>query len=180
MLKRIAITGPESTGKSTLAEQLANHYLTSWVPEYAREYIDKLNRPYVKEDILTIAKKQLENENKIAENSTRFLFCDSELIITKIWSEDKYKSCDEWILRKIEKHKYELYLLCYIDLPWQPDPQREDPHRREYLFDLYLQEFTERNLPFFVISGSGKKRLKNAINQIDSFFGNEIKNITVG
>jgi NadR type nicotinamide-nucleotide adenylyltransferase len=170
MIKRIAITGPESTGKSTLAENLADHYKTVWVPEYAREYIDKLDRPYIREDILAIAKKQLENENKIAKTATRFLFCDSELIVTKIWSEDKYKSCDEWILRKIEEHKYDLYLLCYIDLPWQDDPQREDPHRREYLFDLYLQELTERDLPFFVISGSGKKRLKNAVKQIESFF----------
>jgi len=170
VIRKIAITGPESTGKSALAEQLAVHYKTLWVPEYAREYIGKLNRPYNREDIITIARKQLENENKIAKNATRFLFCDSELIVTKIWSEDKYKSCDKWILTKIEEYKYDLYLLCYIDLPWQQDPQREDPHRREYLFDLYLQELTERNLPFYVISGSGKKRFKNAVKQIESFF----------
>jgi len=175
VIKKIAITGPESTGKSMLAEQLADHYKTIWVPEYAREYINKLNLPYNKGDILTIAKKQLENENKIAKNAIRFLFCDTEPIVTKIWSEDKYKSCDEWILRKIEEHKYDLYLLCYIDLPWQQDPQREDPHRREYLFDLYLQELTERNLPFYVISGSGKKRLINAIKQVENFFTDRIE-----
>jgi NadR type nicotinamide-nucleotide adenylyltransferase len=170
MIKRIAITGPESTGKSTLAEQLAFHYKTVWVPEYAREYIGKLKLPYSKDDILTIAKKQLENENKCAEAATGFLFCDSELIVTKIWSEDKFNSCDEWILGKIEEHAYDLYLLCYIDIPWQEDPQREDPHRREYLFNLYLQELTERNFPFRVISGSGKKRVMNATKQIESFF----------
>jgi len=175
VIKKIAITGPESTGKSMLAEQLADHYKTIWVPEYAREYINKLDLPYNKEDILTIAKKQLENENKIAKNAIRFLFCDTEPIVTKIWSEDKYKNCDEWILRKIEEHKYDLYLLCYIDLPWQQDPQREDPHRREYLFDLYLQELTERNLPFYVISGSGKKRLINAIKQVENFFTDRIE-----
>jgi NadR type nicotinamide-nucleotide adenylyltransferase len=174
MIKKIAITGPESTGKSTLAEHLAHHYGTSWVPEYAREYIDKLDRPYNQQDILTIARQQLKNENKIGRKANRFLFCDSELIVTKIWSEDKYKSCDEWILKKIEEYKYDLYLLCYIDLPWQDDPQREDPHRREYLFDLYLQELTERNLPFYAISGLGKKRLKHAIMQIESFFARRI------
>jgi NadR type nicotinamide-nucleotide adenylyltransferase len=170
MIKRIAITGPESTGKSTLAGQLAVHYKTVWVPEYAREYVEKLTRHYVQEDILIIAKKQLENEKKMAKAATGFLFCDSELMVTKIWSEDKYNRCDEWILRTIEEHVYDLYLLCYIDLPWQEDPQREDPHRREYLFNLYLQELTERNLPFRVISGSGNKRLENATNQIESFF----------
>lgn len=170
MLYKIAITGPESTGKSTLTKHLAEHYNTVWVPEYAREYINKLDRTYNREDILSIAKNQLEMENKMVKNASRFLFCDTEPIVTKIWSEDKYNSCDPWILRKIEEHKYDLYLLCYIDLPWQQDPQREDPHRREYLFELYLQELTQRNFPFYVISGSGKTRLKHAVKQIESFF----------
>jgi NadR type nicotinamide-nucleotide adenylyltransferase len=170
MLFRIAVTGPESTGKSTLAEELADHYKTVWVPEYAREYVGSLDRPYTREDILIIAKRQLENEKALSKKANRLLFCDSELIVTKIWSEDKFKSCDEWILKNIESHRYDLYLLCYIDLPWQDDPQREDPHRREYLFDLYLQELTERNLPFHLISGSGEERLKNAMDKIDHIF----------
>jgi NadR type nicotinamide-nucleotide adenylyltransferase len=170
LIKRIAITGPESTGKSLLSERLAAHYHTSWVPEFAREYINGLGRDYIQEDILTIAKGQLRKENRIAKNANGVIFCDTELIVTKIWSDVKYSRCDEWILKKINSHKYDLYLLCYIDIPWEFDPQREHPQLREHLFNLYLQELTERNLPFSVISGLGEERLNNAVKIINSKF----------
>jgi NadR type nicotinamide-nucleotide adenylyltransferase len=167
---KIAITGPESTGKSMLAEQLAEHYHTLWVPEYAREYINNLDRPYNQEDILEIARGQIRSETLICRQTKELLICDTELIVTKIWSEVKYGNCDPWILNMLENHKYDLYLLCDIDLPWEEDPQREHPHEREYLFNLYKKELTGRALPFFVISGFGKKRLKNAILVIETFF----------
>jgi NadR type nicotinamide-nucleotide adenylyltransferase len=170
-LLRIAITGPESTGKSMLAQQLAAHYGTAWVPEFARGYINRLERPYEEKDILAIAKGQLRKENEAAKKAHHFLFCDTELIVTKIWSEVRYGRCDEWILKKIESHRYDLYLLCYIDIPWTPDPQREHPHMREKLFELYLEEMTERNLPFEVVSGLGILRLDNAISIIQKHFG---------
>jgi len=160
---KIAITGPESTGKSMLAEQLAGHYHTVWVTEYAREYLDRLKRPYVQEDILQIAKGQLREERRIEANAKKLLFCDTELIVTKIWSEVKYKNCDPRILKMIENHPYDLYLLCNIDLPWEEDPLREHPHMRETLFNLYFDEMMERQFPFAVISGIGEERLKNAI-----------------
>ena len=167
---KIAITGPESTGKSILAEQLAEHYHTLWVPEYAREYINNLDHPYNQEDILEIARGQIRSETSIFRQTKELLICDTELMVTKIWSEVKYGKCDPWILNMLENHKYDLYLLCDIDLPWEEDPQREHPHEREYLFNLYKKELTGRALPFFVISGVGKKRLDNAIRVIETFF----------
>lgn len=168
---RVAITGPESTGKSMLAGRLALYYQTVYVPEYARQYIDRLKRPYNKEDILKIARGQLRNEKKTGSTANRMLFCDTELIVTKIWSEVKYKTCDPWILNMIENHPYDLYLLCNIDLPWEEDPQREHPHMREHLFELYFDELMERQFPFAVISGIGEERLNNAIHVVDQMTG---------
>jgi NadR type nicotinamide-nucleotide adenylyltransferase len=167
---KIAITGPESTGKSMLAEQLAEHYHTLWVPEYAREYINNLDRPYNQEDILEIARGQIRSETLLCRQTKELLICDTELMVTKIWSEVKYGNCDPWILKKIIENRYDLFLLCDIDLPWEEDPQREHPNDREYLFSLYKEELTNRAFPFFVISGLGKKRFNNAIRVIETFF----------
>ncbi|MCX6245428.1 MAG: ATP-binding protein [Bacteroidetes bacterium] len=166
-LLRIAITGPESTGKSMLTEELADHYHTVWVPEYAREYIDRLDRPYNQDDILEIAKGQIRNENLFAGKANRILFCDTELIVTKIWSEVKYGICDPWILEGIGKNKYDLFLLCNTDLPWEADPQREHPHMREKLFELYRKELADRGFPYDIVSGIGPDRLKNAIRFVE-------------
>jgi NadR type nicotinamide-nucleotide adenylyltransferase len=168
---RIAITGPESTGKSLLAEKLATHYHTLWVPEYAREYIDHLGRPYTREDILQIAKGQIRNENLLAGRAKGLLFCDTELIVTKIWSEVKYGTCDPWILEKIPENKYGLFLLCNIDLPWEFDPQREHPEMREKLFELYRDELDRWGFPYFVVSGTGKERILNALSFIERVVG---------
>jgi len=164
---KIAITGPESTGKSQLAEELAGYYNTVFVREYARGYIDRLDRPYNREDILEIARGQIREEKVMDQQATRMLFCDTELIVTKIWSEVKYGICDPWILKKIEENNYDLFLLCNIDLPWEEDPQREHPHMREKLFSLYLDELTERGLPFKVVSGTGRERLISAIGYVE-------------
>jgi NadR type nicotinamide-nucleotide adenylyltransferase len=169
-IRRIAVTGPESTGKSRLAGQLAEYFHTSWIPEYAREYIDGLDRPYDETDILEIARGQMEREERQASASKGLLFCDTELIVTKIWSEVKYGRCHPWILEQIEKHPYDLYLLCYIDIPWEADPQREHPHMRERLFTLYYEELLERNFPFEVIKGLDGERLQNAVRQIRKNF----------
>ncbi len=165
---KIAITGPESTGKSQLAEELATHYHTVFVPEYARSYIDRLDRPYNREDILEIAKGQIRDEERIEHQANRMLFCDTELIVTKIWSEVKYGLCDPWILQKIKENNYDLFLLCNIDLPWEEDPQREHPYMREKLFSLYFDELTKRGFPFKVVSGKGMERLMNAIGFVES------------
>ena len=167
---RIAVTGPESTGKSELAEKLAGYYHTLWVPEYAREYLNKIHRPYHQDDILAIAKGQLANEETLFCRADKFLFCDTDFIVTKIWSEFRYGSCHPWILRQVNEHRYDLFLLCDIDLPWQDDQLREHPDKRKELFDLYYHELVERHFPFKVISGFGEERIKRAISEIDNAF----------
>jgi NadR type nicotinamide-nucleotide adenylyltransferase len=170
MTKRIAITGLESTGKSELAEGLAKHYNTLWVPEYAREYLNHLDRPYEYKDILAIAMGQVRGEEQLLKKVQGFLFADTEMLVLKIWSEVKYGNCHPWILDRLNKQQYDLYLLPDIDLPWQPDPLREHPDKRKELFELYLGELKKQNLPFEIVNGFGKKRLKNAVEKIEKRF----------
>ncbi len=169
-LKKIAITGPESTGKSALAKQLAEYYDTVWVPEVAREYLDNLGRAYRFEDIAEIARKQLAKENSIASNSSKFLFCDTDFLVTKIWSHYKYGKCDPWIEEMVLSHRYDLYLLCDIDLPWEDDPLREHPQQREELFGIYHEELVQLKVIFTIVSGTGEQRMKNAILAVEEAF----------
>jgi len=166
MIKKIAITGPESTGKSEMAKKLANYFNTVWVPEYAREYIAGLDREYTPKDIEFIARKQLEIESGLEKKARNLLFCDTELLVTKIWSEFVFDQAIDWIDEKINTHVYDLYLLMDIDLPWQEDPLREHPHQRKTLFNRYYQELAQKEFPFEVISGQGNQRLQNAIKVI--------------
>lgn len=167
MVKRIMITGPESTGKSWLAQQLAKHYQTLWVPERARVYLEELNRPYQESDLLQIALEQLELEDKLAGNANQLLFCDTGMLVLKIWSEHSFGRCHPFILEQLQKRAYSLSLLPNIDMPWEPDPQREHPHLREYFFKLYQQQLLEYGRPFSIISGLRKERLQNAINAVE-------------
>jgi len=165
---KIVILGPESTGKTTLAKQLAEHFNTEWVPEYARQYIDELDRPYEESDLLKIAKGQLQLEDEIASKSNGFLFCDTNLTTIKIWSDYKYGRTDSWILKSLNTRKYDFYLLTNIDLPWESDPQREHPNERQELFDLYKDYLESNQLRSSVITGQGNLRLQNAIKPIES------------
>jgi NadR type nicotinamide-nucleotide adenylyltransferase len=162
-LKRISVTGPESTGKSELAKELSAYYGTLYVPEYAREYLTKLGRAYVFDDIAEIARGQMELESRLAEKAGKLLFCDTDPLVTKIWSSFKYGKCDPWIEEQVTNHRYDLYLLCGIDLPWEADPMRENPDEREEIFNLYLEELQLMKAPFSIISGMGERRLRNAI-----------------
>jgi len=163
LLKRISITGPESTGKSKLAKQLAKHFNTVWVEEYAREYLNSIGRPYNYADILKIAKKQLSNELELMPQANDYIFCDTDLVVTKIWCDVKFGKCHEWIEENILEHKHNLYLLCDVDLPWTEDPLREHPDKRKYLFDLYLKELKQKKLPYEIVNEFGNDRLQNAI-----------------
>lgn len=172
-IRKVAVTGPESTGKSKLCRDLANHYKGLFVPEHARAYIDQLGRPYQQDDILAIAKGQLAIEQKIVDQAGKMsakpiVFCDTELIVTKVWSIHKYDSCDFWILDQIESNHYDLFLLCDVDLPWEPDMQREHPELRSYFFDWYRLELENYNFPYHVVMGDGENRLNNAVRLIDS------------
>ncbi len=172
MIYRIAITGPESTGKSWLTKELAKKFNTTYIPEYAREYIANLNRPYDFEDIEIIAREQLIQEENSIIKANNFIFLDTDFFVTKIWSEFVYQQCSAWITDQLIKHPYHLHLLCDIDLPWEYDPQREHPHKRKELFDLYQSELIKSNRPFEIISGTGEARLESALNAIQKRFPN--------
>lgn len=163
MIKKIAITGPESTGKSTLSEALAINFDTVWVPEFARGYLEKLGRPYEEADLLKIAKGQVALQQKMEASSSKYLICDTELLVMKIWSEHKYDRCHPWILKKLDEIKYDLYILPYIDIPWQEDPLREHPDLREYFYDKYKAELLSRDANFIEVNGSLENRVRQAI-----------------
>jgi NadR type nicotinamide-nucleotide adenylyltransferase len=165
---RISVTGPESTGKSWLSSRLAEHYHTSWVPEYARKYLEDINRPYTYDDILVIARKQLEEENSLS-NSNELLFCDTDFCVTSIWCKVKYDKCHDWITSQLEQNHYDLYLLCDIDLPWQYDPLREHPEMRSELFGMYRDLLHEHRFNYKIVNGRGVVRLRNAISFVDEY-----------
>jgi NadR type nicotinamide-nucleotide adenylyltransferase len=171
LTRRVAITGPESTGKSELSKNLANIFETTWVSEYAREYLNQIDRHYTKEDILAIARGQLHNEEEIAQKASKILFCDTDMIVLKIWSEFKYGTCNNWIKNKVVSHRYDLYLLCDIDLEWVDDPLREHPGEREELFNLYIRELETISAPYRIISGKGSNRVNNAMRAIEEELG---------
>ncbi len=148
--------------------KLADHYSTCWVEEYARAYIDQLNRPYQQHDLEIIANGQLEAEKKKSEQANRILICDTNLIVIKIWSEVKYGSCPDWILDEIATSNYDLHLLTYIDIPWMEDPQREHPDKREYLYLKYKEELEYWGFRYVEIQGNMNERVSKAVSEINS------------
>jgi NadR type nicotinamide-nucleotide adenylyltransferase len=169
-LKRIAITGPESTGKSWLAKKLAAHFKTFYVPEYAREYLSKLDRVYTIDDIVEIARGQLHIEALMATLAGDILIADTEMLVCKIWTEFVFGSTPEPIDLAFQKQEYDIYLLCNIDLPWEPDPLREHPNRRAELFDRYEHYLKEYNLSYGIVNGTGDERLVNAMHILKRHF----------
>ena len=163
----IAIVGPESTGKSTLASDLASHYNTVCVPEYSREFLSSLNRPYVKEDLLAIAKGQLAEEQKYRGKADRLIFLDTDLFVVKVWSEFKYGDCDPSILQLLSTNQAGFYLLTSPDIPYEEDPLRESPKDRERLFDIYHKVLVDAGVDFHVVEGSDHTRFQNAIQAIN-------------
>ena len=160
MLK-IIITGPESSGKTALCKALSKHFKIPSTEEYARGYLNNLGREYKEEDLIEIAKGQLQSE-------TNSQLLDTDLITIKIWSEYKYGKSDKWILEQIEKQKSEnrYYLLCRPDIPWEADPLRESPLNRDELFKIYKREIEELGHDYLIIEG--KNRFKNSISKIAS------------
>lgn len=169
MLKRIAITGPESTGKSSLAKSLAEYYKTEYVPEFARDYLQTFGIKYSEGDLLKIAKGQVLIEDKFAEKAKEMLFCDSDLTVIEIWSDEKYDRVHPEIMDLLNRRTYDLYLLCDTDLDWEDDPMRENPDDRDRLLNLYRESLEKRSIDYKLISGKGKQRLHNAIKVIDNF-----------
>lgn len=169
---KIAVTGPESTGKSWLASNLADHYRTLFVPEYAREYLQHLDREYSRDDLLQIARGQQALHQQGVAGAREMVFFDTDFLVLKIWCQHRFQQVPQMILDNLEKREVDLYLLCNIDLPWEYDPQREHPHLRQYFFDWYRRELESYGFPYQVISGQGEKRLQNAINSVEQFILN--------
>ena len=173
-LKKIVVIGPESTGKSTLCEQLALYYHTIWVKEYAREYLITNGKEYTYENLMEIANGQLAAEDLCSQkailNKKSNLFIDTDMYVMKVWSEFVFNKCDNHILNQIVQRKYDLYLLCNIDLPWVKDELREYPDliTREKLYKHYKELMINQQTPWIDISGDYNERLKKAIAGVDA------------
>lgn len=168
-IKKIAIVGPESTGKSTISAQLAGHYQTVWVPEYARGYCEKLTEPCTWQDEINMFYGQLELEKELLPQANKILICDTTFITVKIWSDHMFGKSPQEVLDALPNHSYDLYLLMDIDMPWEEDPLRDFPHLREHFMEVWHEELKSLNASYAVISGSGEKRLLHAIEAIDTF-----------
>lgn len=166
-VKKVAIIGPECTGKSDLSSYLAERFQTEWVPEYARGFIDNLVRPYTENDLITIAHGQMRIEDQFARSAKDVLICDTNLYVIKVWSMFKFGRCSQEILDSIATRQYDLYLLTYIDIPWESDPQREHPNQREELYSIYLNEMKSQGVPFVEIKGDRETRRKTATEAIE-------------
>jgi NadR type nicotinamide-nucleotide adenylyltransferase len=162
-MKRIAITGPECTGKTMLAQQLAAQYKTVWVREYAREYLDGLSRRYEYDDIIQIARGQVRDEDRLAAQATGFLFCDTCLLVCKVWSLVRFGRVDAWITEMIEARPYDLYILPQPDIEWTADTLRENPADRWDLLERYRDELKALGRPWIEVSGSPGERVNRAI-----------------
>jgi NadR type nicotinamide-nucleotide adenylyltransferase len=169
---KVAIVGPEASGKTALANQLAEHFNTSFAPEFAREYLLKNGLNYKKNDLIEIAKGQIKAEEDASQKSNKIVFFDTNLLVIKIWSEYKYLSCDKQILNWHKNRDYDLHLLLRPDLVYEEDPLRENPglDQREELFEIYKYQLIKEGEPFAVIEGRGKDRFKNALNTLQSKF----------
>jgi NadR type nicotinamide-nucleotide adenylyltransferase len=165
---RVAITGPESTGKSTLSRLLAEHYRTTWAPEYARQYLEEHGPSYTLQSLEAIARGQLAAEAAAEAAARHVVFFDTDLLVIKIWAEDAFGQCPAWILRHLEQQRYDLVLLPGIDLPWEYDPLREHPHRRQYFYELYRSELQKMGATYVEISGSSAQRFEQARKAVDS------------
>lgn len=182
---KIVTIGPESTGKSSICESLAKHYETIWCKEYAREYLLKYGKHYRYEDLLNIAKGQIDAENSAIETlasklltglnspeSSPLLFLDTDMYVMKVWCEFVFGKCHPFINEQLATRKYDLYLLCNPDLPWERDELREypDERMRMHLYDIYKQILKQQTTPYIEIKGKDQDRFTTAVDAIDRQF----------
>jgi NadR type nicotinamide-nucleotide adenylyltransferase len=168
-IKKIAVVGPESTGKSTMSAYLAKHYNTVWVPEYARGYCEKLTEKPTWQDEINMFKGQLELEKEIMPRANRVLICDTTFITVKIWSDHTFGQSPQEVLDELPKHTYDLYLLLNIDLPWEEDPLRDFPKLREHFIDVWYKELDALKANYRMITGTGQQRYQNAVTAVDNY-----------
>ncbi len=157
-MKVIAITGPESTGKTTLAGDLATAFATSYVPEYARHYLEQLDRPYFEKDLLSIAQGQLALHTSSIKTNAPIVFWDTDLSVIQIWSRYTYGRVHPWIRKKRRQQPIDLYVLTHYDIPYEEDPLREHPEKREELFHIYHKFLALQAIPFVIATGNRQTR----------------------
>ncbi len=169
---KVVLFGPESSGKTTLSKHLARHYNTVWAPEYAREYLQKkwnnVRKTCENSDLLPIARGQMELENRLAKKADKLLVCDTDLLETKVYSEEYYGG---YVNPELEEaaieNTYDLYLLTYIDTPWEEDDLRDRPDERLEMFKAFENALKKYNRPYILLKGDKKIRLEMAIKEID-------------
>lgn len=175
---RVALTGPESTGKTTLSRLLAEHYRTAWAPEYARAYLTERGPHYTLADLEDIARGQLEAEEQAVAEARRLgrplVFCDTDLLVIKIWAEHSFGYCPNWILRQMAQQHYALVLLLNVDLAWEPDPLREHPQHRGHFYSLYQRELRDQLSNFAEISGQPPQRFEEACFHVDELLSRQL------
>jgi len=176
---KVVLFGPESTGKTTLSRQLAGHYNSVWVPEYAREYLQKkwndVGKTCEPNDLLPIAEGQMKLENELAKKTDTVLICDTDLLETKVYSEAYYiGSCDPILEKHAIENAYDLYFLTYIDTPWEADDLRDKPEERMEMFQAFENELIKNKRPYITLKGCKKERLEIAIKHIDNLLNSKV------
>ena len=166
---KIAIVGPESTGKSTMSKYLADYYQTIWVPEFARGYCENLTGDCTLQDEINMFYGQLALEKELLPKANQLLICDTTFITIKIWSDALFGSTPQEVLDELPKQHYDFYLLLDIDMPWQDDPLRNFPTQREHFMQVWHQELKVLDANYKVVSGIGETRFQNAVKAIDAF-----------
>lgn len=170
-MKRVVLTGSESTGKTTLAERLARHYGVTWVPEFVRDYAAAKGSPLDASDVDAIARGQVAREDeyrsRAAARNERLLIGDTDLLSTAVYAAHYYGHAPEWVADAARRRRPDLYLLLDVDLPWTPDPQRDRGHLRPEIQALFRAAVEASGTPFVVISGDTESRFASACTAID-------------
>ena len=161
--KRVCIFGPESTGKTTLARQLARHFDTVWVHEYGRVFLDTVDRDCTLDDIRLFARAQPATEDALAHQANRVLFCDTDPLTTVIWSRGLLGSCPDEVVGVAAQRRYDLTLLLDDDVPFVPDSQRYLPDRRQVDLATFREALDAHARPYCLISGDWDQRFRRAV-----------------
>lgn len=176
-VKRVCIFGPESTGKSTLTKNLAKHFNSVAVPEYARVFLDSRKNVLDLEEFKFYARGQLASEDALARSANRVLFCDTDALTTLMWSDWLFKHKDDWIQKIAEQRQYDLYLLTDVDVPWVADPQRYLPDERKEFFDYCAATLKSHNRSFTNVNGSWEERFNSAVQAVNAVLQQEPQHV---
>ena len=169
LISKIAVVGPESTGKSTMAKYLSSHFNLPYVPEYARFYCKDLNNIYTAQDEINMFYGQIALEDAVLSMKPDILIADTSILTIKIWSDHLFGKTPEIVLEEIKKKKHDLYLLMDIDLPWEDDPLRDFPLEREHFMKVWIKELEDLGTNYQIVSGQGEERLLNGLEIVKSF-----------